>query len=133
MQSEVISRLERLIQNKRELLKRYRSDRSRVDFEFHCSKDEVKRLSEMYRHSLKEADKAKTRLDEASNKGRGDKEWKRNKEKLDRSCMKLHHTHNDYVFSLKVANKHRILYNKIMVPYVLDSMQRLQMGYIDEV
>ena len=132
LQTDAISKLDKLIHNKKELLKRYRNDRSRADFEFNCSKDEIKRLSDIYHHSLKEATRVKDRLDEVSNKSKGDKEWKKSKERLDKSCLKLHLTHNDYVFSLKVGNCHQVVYNGTVVPYLLDSMQEIQEGYIDE-
>lgn len=125
-------KLGKLIQNKKELLKRYKTDRSRVDFEFNCSRDEINRLNGVYRQSLKEAAKVKEQLDELSNNGKNDKKWKKSKESLDRTCMKLHHTHNDYVFSLKVANKHHVVYRNSVVPYLLDSMQEIQEGYINE-
>ena len=132
LQTNVMSRLDNLINSKRELLKRYKTDRSRSDLEFNCSQDEVQRLCDNYRSSLKEAAKVKERLDQVSNKGRDDKEWKKNKLRLDKSCLTLHTVHNDYVFALNVVNQHLDCYTKTIVPYLLDSMQEIQQGYVNE-
>jgi len=133
LQASIPSKLDNVINCKRELLKQYKHDRSRSDLEFNCAKDEVKRLNDIYRQSLKEAAKIKEKLDQASNKGRDDKDWKKSKEKLDRSCLKLHTTHNDYVLALNVANQHQNVYNRTVLPYLLDSMQEMQEGYITEI
>ena len=132
IQSSVLTRLDKVIQGKKDVLKRYQLDRSRSDLDYTCSKDEVKRLSDVYRVSVKEATKIRSKLDELSNKGKGDKEWRKMKEKLDKTCLKLHATHNDYVLSVRVANAHQSYFHDTIVPYLLNSMQNLQEGYVEE-
>ena len=132
LQTNVLPKLDKIISSKKELLRRYKLDQSRSDLDFSCSKDEIKRLSDVYRQSLKDSSKFREKLDEVSNKGRGDKEWKKSKERLDKSCLKLHTTHNDYILAIRVANEHQLQYNGTVVPYMLDSMQELLEGYIGE-
>ena len=132
LQNNIVNRVERIILNKKEILKRYKQDRSRFDMELSCSQDEIKRLSDNYRQSLKEVGKIKDRMDDVSNKVHGDKEWKKSKERLDKTCLKLHMTHNDYVLAIQVANQHQLLYHESVVPNILGSMQGLQESYIEE-
>ncbi len=100
--------------------------------DFNCAKDEIKRLSENYRQSLKDVTRAKDHLDDAANKKKADREWKKNKERLDKVSLKLHTTHNEYILAIKCGNEHQSIYHRSVIPSLLDSMQVIQENYIGE-
>ncbi len=132
IQTNAVTKLDQIITNKKESLKKYKSDRSHYDMDFNCSKDEVERLVENYRNSLKETSKIREQLDESSNKRKPDREWRKHKERLDRYSLKLHTTHNEYILAIKAANEHQALYHGNIIPSLLDSMQLIQESYIGE-
>eukprot|EP00794_Sanderia_malayensis_P019494 gene19494-21419_t len=132
MQTNLLKKLDKIISNKKDLLQKYKQDRGHFDVDFNCTKDEINRLAGNYRNSLKETSKVREQLDISSNKRKNQKDWKKHKSKLDKCCLKLHTTHNEYILAIKVANEHQIVYAKNIVPSLLDSMQDIQESYIGE-
>ncbi|XP_048580997.1 tyrosine-protein kinase Fer isoform X2 [Nematostella vectensis] len=126
-------KLEQLIQDKKNLLRKYRTERFRVDSEYKQESDEIDRLRRTYRDNAKDAENAQKRYEEVITKDKMNaKEWDKSKDKFIKMALKLHQNHNDYVLSLVSANCHQEFYHNSVVPTMLEHLQELQESYINE-
>ena len=131
--TNTFTKLDQLIQDRKSFLKRYRTERFRVDSEYKQESDEIDRLRRTYRDNAKESENAKTKYEEVITKEKATpKDWEKSKEKFVKMTLKLHQNHNDYVLTLISANSHKDCYNNAIVPTMLNYMQILQESYVTE-
>ena len=130
LQQTTLPKIQDCLCVRKEMLKKYTQDWAKFDRDFVCCKEEVKRLNETYRAALKETVKTRNKLDEMTSKGKDNKEWKKAKDRFDKSSRKLHTNHNDYVLAISSANEYQKTHIASVVPYLLDSMQDIQENYV---
>lgn len=125
--------LDQLIEDKRNLLKKYRNEKFRVDSAFKQESDEIDRLRKTYQDNAKESESGKRKYEEVLSKDKfNSKDWERAKDRYVKSTLKLHQNHNDYVLALKSGNCHQEFYKDVFVPTMLNSLQYLQEEYVGE-
>lgn len=133
MNSTTLKRLDQLIEDKRNLLKKYKNERFRIESGFKQESDEIGRLRKTYQDNAKEAESCKRKYEEVLAKDKfNSKDWERSKDKYVKTTLKLHQNHNDYVLALNSGNCHRRFFHDILVPTMLNSLQYLQEEYIAE-
>lgn len=133
LNSTTLKRMDQLIEDKRNLLKKYRVEKFRVDSGYKQESDEIDRLRKTYQDNAKESETGKRKYEEVCAKDKiNGKDWERSKDKYVKTTMKLHHNHNDYVLALKSGNCHQGFYNDVFVPTMLNSLQYLQEEYVEE-
>ena len=133
LNSTTLKRLDQLIEDKRNLLKKYRIEKFRVDSGYKQESDEIDRLRKTYQDNAKESETGKRKYEEVCAKDKlNGRDWERSKDKYVKTTMKLHHNHNDYVLALKSGNCHQGFYNDVFVPTMLNSLQYLQEEYVEE-
>ncbi|CAH3034749.1 unnamed protein product [Porites lobata] len=133
LNSTTLKRVDQLIEDKRNLLKKYRVEKFRVDSGYKQESDEIDRLRKTYQDNAKESETGKRKYEEVCAKDKiNGKDWERSKDKYVKTTMKLHHNHNDYVLALKSGNCHQGFYNDVFVPTMLNSLQYLQEEYVEE-
>ena len=131
LNSTTLKRLDQLIDDKRNLLKKYKSEKFRTESTYKQESDEIDRLRKTYQENAKDSETAKRKYAEVLSKDKfNNKDWERSKDRYVRSTLKLHQNHNDYVLALKSGNCHQGFYNDILVPTMLNSLQCLQEEYI---
>ena len=133
LNSTTLKRLDQLIDDKRNLLKKYKSEKFRTESSYKQESDEVDRLRKTYQENAKDSETGKRKYEEVLSKDKfNNKDWERSKDRYVRSTLKLHQNHNDYVLALKSGNCHQGFYNDILVPTMLNSLQYLQEEYISQ-
>ena len=133
LNSTTLKRLDQLIEDKRNLLKKYKNEKFRVESGFKQESDEIERLRKTYQENAKESETGKRKYEEVRAKDKfNSKDWERSKDRYVKSTLKLHQNHNDYVLALKSGNCHQGFYSEVLVPTMLDSLQYLQEEYIAE-
>ena len=133
LSSTTLKRLEQLIEDKKNLLKKYRNERFRIESAFKQESDEIDRLRKTYQENAKESESSKRKYEEVLAKDKfSSKDWERSKDRYVKTTLKLHQNHNDYVLALKSGNCHQGFFNDILIPTMLNSLQYLQEEYIAE-
>lgn len=133
LNSTTLKRLEQLIEDKRSLLRKYNQERFRVDSSYKQESAEINRLKKTYQDNAKESESGKRKYEEVLSKDKfNSKERERAKDRYVKTTLKLHQNHNDYVLALKSGNCYQGLYNKVLVPTMLNSLQYLQEEYVGE-
>ena len=133
LNSTTLKRLEQLIEDKRSLLRKYNQERFRVDSSYKQESAEINRLKKTYQDNAKESESGKRKYEEVLSKDKfNSKERERAKDRYVKTTLKLHQNHNDYVLALKSGNCYQELYNKVLVPTMLNSLQYLQEEYVGE-
>uniref|UniRef100_A0A8C8K0U6 Tyrosine-protein kinase n=1 Tax=Oncorhynchus tshawytscha TaxID=74940 RepID=A0A8C8K0U6_ONCTS len=87
------------------------------------TKSDLEKLKGTYRQLTKEAHSAKEKYREAMVKG---KEPEKARERYDKTTMKLHNLHNQYVLAVRSAQLHQEHYHDTTLPLLLDSLQKMQ-------
>lgn len=122
-----------MIQNKKNLLKKYKQQRFKVLSDFDQDTDEVSRLSKLYRESVKDSETARNHYEKILHKNKTqNKEWEKAKDKFVKTTMKLHQNHNDYILALETANCHQQIFYGSLVPGLLNTLQDLQEDFVSE-
>ena len=133
LNSTTIKKLEQLIDDKRTLLKRYRNERFKIESCFKQESDEIDRLRKTYQDNAKESEHGKRKYEESVLKEKSNtKDWEKSKDKYVKTTLKLHQNHNDYVLALTSGNSHIRVFNEILIPKTLNSVQYLQEEYVTE-
>ena len=133
LNSSTLGKTDKLIQNRKNLLKKYKHERFKVESDYQQDTDEVDRLGKLYRDSVKDSETARLAYDKVVNKNKmQSREWEKAKDKYVRTTMRLHQNHNDYVLALDTANCHQQIYYGSIVPGLLNALQDLQESCVME-
>ena len=131
LKSTTLKKLDQLIDDKRNLLEKFKSEKFRVESSYKQESDEIDRLRTTYQENAKDSETGKRKYGKVLSKDKFTNK-DRSKYRYVRSTLKLHQNHNDYVLALKSGNCHRRYYNDILVPAMLNSLQYLQEEYISQ-
>nr|XP_033785036.1 tyrosine-protein kinase Fer [Geotrypetes seraphini]XP_033785037.1 tyrosine-protein kinase Fer [Geotrypetes seraphini] len=124
LNSGPLHRLTLMIKDKQQVKKSYASIHQQIEAEmWKVTKAELEKLKSSYRQLTKEVHTAKEKFKEAVAKG---KETEKAKDRYDKATMKLHMLHNQYVLALKGAQLHQHQYYDTTLPFLLDSLQKMQ-------
>uniref|UniRef100_A0A8C8CNK0 Tyrosine-protein kinase n=1 Tax=Oncorhynchus tshawytscha TaxID=74940 RepID=A0A8C8CNK0_ONCTS len=122
LNSGPLHRLTMMIKDKQQVKKSYQSIHTQIEFEMNKVFD-LEKLKGTYRQLTKEAHSAKEKYREAMVKG---KEPEKARERYDKTTMKLHNLHNQYVLAVRSAQLHQEHYHDTTLPLLLDSLQKMQ-------
>uniref|UniRef100_A0A8C8CWL6 non-specific protein-tyrosine kinase n=1 Tax=Oncorhynchus tshawytscha TaxID=74940 RepID=A0A8C8CWL6_ONCTS len=124
LNSGPLHRLTMMIKDKQQVKKSYQSIHTQIEFEMNkVTKSDLEKLKGTYRQLTKEAHSAKEKYREAMVKG---KEPEKARERYDKTTMKLHNLHNQYVLAVRSAQLHQEHYHDTTLPLLLDSLQKMQ-------
>ncbi|XP_020313384.1 tyrosine-protein kinase Fer isoform X1 [Oncorhynchus kisutch] len=124
LNSGPLHRLTMMIKDKQQVKKSYQSIHTQIEFEMNkVTKGDLEKLKGTYRQLTKEAHSAKEKYREAMVKG---KEPEKARERYDKTTMKLHNLHNQYVLAVRSAQLHQEHYHDTTLPLLLDSLQKMQ-------
>ncbi|XP_064798260.1 tyrosine-protein kinase Fer isoform X1 [Oncorhynchus masou masou] len=124
LNSGPLHRLTMMIKDKQQVKKSYQSIHTQIEFEMNkVTKSDLEKLKGTYRQLTKDAHSAKEKYREAMVKG---KEPEKARERYDKTTMKLHNLHNQYVLAVRSAQLHQEHYHDTTLPLLLDSLQKMQ-------
>uniref|UniRef100_A0A4W5PBR6 Tyrosine-protein kinase n=1 Tax=Hucho hucho TaxID=62062 RepID=A0A4W5PBR6_9TELE len=124
LNSGPLHRLTMMIKDKQQVKKSYQSIHTQIESEMNkVTKSDLEKLKGTYRQLTKDAHSAKEKYREAMVKG---KEPEKARERYDKTTMKLHNLHNQYVLAVRSAQLHQEHYHDTTLPLLLDSLQRMQ-------
>ena len=131
--SSTLGKIDNLIHNKKNLLKKYKHERFKVSSDFTQDTDEVDRLSKLYRENVKDSESARMNYEKVLLKNKmQSKEFEKAKDKFVKTTMKLHQNHNDYILALETANCHQQVFYGSIIPGLLNALQDLQEEFVAE-
>ncbi|XP_041754836.1 tyrosine-protein kinase Fer isoform X2 [Coregonus clupeaformis] len=124
LNSGPLHRLTMMIKDKQQVKKSYQSIHTQIESEMNkVTKSDLEKLKGTYRQLTKDAHSAKEKYREAMVKG---KEPEKARERYDKTTMKLHNLHNQYVLAVRSAQLHQEHYHDTTLPLLLDSLQKMQ-------
>uniref|UniRef100_A0A8C7QWI4 Tyrosine-protein kinase n=1 Tax=Oncorhynchus mykiss TaxID=8022 RepID=A0A8C7QWI4_ONCMY len=124
LNSGPLHRLTMMIKDKQQVKKSYQSIHTQIEFEMNkVTTSDLEKLKGTYRQLTKDAHSAKEKYREAMVKG---KEPEKARERYDKTTMKLHNLHNQYVLAVRSAQLHQEHYHDTTLPLLLDSLQKMQ-------
>ncbi|XP_065662082.1 tyrosine-protein kinase Fer isoform X2 [Hydra vulgaris] len=126
---QTLPQIKLLLMSKKEMCGNFSSLKARMDRDFDVSAEEVNRLCNGYKDSLKKASVTKERLNKIDSKNL--KDWQKEKKNFDQTSQRLHMTHNEYCLSIAAVNEHQKEYHKNLVPFLLNSVQDIQVEYVE--
>ncbi|XP_070535873.1 tyrosine-protein kinase Fer-like isoform X1 [Ptychodera flava] len=129
----VINKLNTIIKEKIEIKRTYNHERNKLDGDFSKISDEVNDNYNKYVKSAKETQDARNKFEEVVNRGKGEKDVEKMKDKLRKATVKIHKIHNEYVLSIKAAEVHQDHYRSTMLPRLLDMHQQAQESHVSQI
>lgn len=133
MCARTLEKLVRLIADKNATHKLYSSERTRLEFEYNKTKEEVHTIRTEYQKLVAKWTMDKAKYEDLCTKvgkvgGRVDEVRTRYR----RTTEKLHKVHNDYISALSDANIHQQQFHNVTLPCLLDSHQDTQENLITQ-
>uniref|UniRef100_A0A8C7QYT9 Tyrosine-protein kinase n=1 Tax=Oncorhynchus mykiss TaxID=8022 RepID=A0A8C7QYT9_ONCMY len=120
LNSGPLHRLTMMIKDKQQVKKSYQSIHTQIEFEMNkVTTSDLEKLKGTYRQLTKDAHSAKEKYREAMVKEKA-------RERYDKTTMKLHNLHNQYVLAVRSAQLHQEHYHDTTLPLLLDSLQKMQ-------
>ncbi|KAL5020316.1 hypothetical protein ScPMuIL_003208 [Solemya velum] len=126
LSNKTLEKLNLLISEKKTSKKTYIDERNRLEYEFNKIQDELQRNKQEYIRLVDRAKVDKARFEDIQAKGRVGSKLDDAKTKYQKTTMKLHKCHNEYVLSLHEVGSHQKSYLTWILPKFLDCHQVTQ-------
>jgi len=130
--TSTMEKLTSLYSEKKANRKQHQDEYSRICQELHRLKDQVHRTRNDYERCLDAYAVAKSKYEEQYTKGKMGKRLEDCRERYQKSCRKLHLTHNEYVLLLCEASEFERDMRTILLPGLLEHQQAVQEDMVDK-